>query len=124
MTWKASRDTRWDSSQTMNKHPARDEWEDQAECSTRKIRKTLPFKVWVNPTPTEEKLAKEICVHHCNVRTECLRDALNDKYAEGVRAGYRFEDGAVSQEDADDIKKTFKWKPRRITEEVQELRDL
>ncbi len=44
-------------------------------------------------------VAKNICFA-CPVRELCMRDALTDNEAEGIRGGYRFERGYVSKEDA------------------------
>lgn len=54
-------------------------------------------------TTTEPDLkadvARVLC-WECPVREACLRDALKDIEAEGIRGGYRFENGTVSKEDA------------------------
>ena len=47
-------------------------------------------------------VAKEICIA-CPVREFCLRDALKDIEAEGIRGGYRFGNGTVPKGDARDI---------------------
>lgn len=57
------------------------------------------------PDP-QAHVAKNICFA-CPVREACLRDALSDNEAEGIRAGYRFEKGYVSKEDARKMFKEF-----------------
>jgi len=75
-------------------------------------------------------VAKNIC-YACPVRELCLRDALSDNEAEGIRAGYRFERGYVSRDDARKIQKEFnlRAKVRKVAQvvyvkdhQVQELR--
>lgn len=44
-------------------------------------------------------VAKTIC-SACPVRKKCLVDAISDNESEGIRGGFRFEQGNVSKEDA------------------------
>jgi len=46
----------------------------------------------------KEDIAKAICIE-CPVREKCLRDAITDNEAEGIRGGYRFSFGNVSREE-------------------------
>lgn len=83
------------------------------------------------PHPNAE-IAKNICFA-CPVREKCLRDALSDNDAEGIRAGYRFEDGRVSRRDARNIFNEWGLRARLIkknrtvenvkSEEVQGVRE-
>lgn len=50
------------------------------------------------PDPKAD-IAKVLC-DDCPVKEFCLRDAIKDNEAEGIRAGYRFENGTVSREDS------------------------
>lgn len=87
-----------------------DLWRDEAECSFVVLVDETMETAWDNIdvgtwTKTETvpdsraDVAKLIC-YGCPVREFCLRDALNDNEAEGIRAGYRFEFGTVNKEDA------------------------
>lgn len=60
------------------------------------------WKSYSSEPHANAEVAKQICFS-CPVREACLRDALSDNEAEGVRAGYRFEDGKVSRRDARNI---------------------
>ena len=57
------------------------------------------------PDP-QSLVAKNICMA-CPVRGACLRDALEDNEAEGIRGGFRFENGYISKEDARLLYKEF-----------------
>lgn len=50
------------------------------------------------PDPQAE-IAKQIC-YACLVRESCIRDAVKDNAAEGLRGGYRFEDGTLTRREA------------------------
>jgi hypothetical protein len=50
------------------------------------------------PDP-QSLVAKNICFA-CSVREACIRDALSDNEAEGIRGGFRFENGYITKEDA------------------------
>ena len=71
------------------------------------------FVDWNAPYEADPKanIAKTICAG-CPVRRECLADALSDNAAEGIRAGFRFENGNVSREDARLIFKEFSLRAR------------
>jgi len=88
-----------------------DLWRDDALCLSAVSQDANLKKAWDNvdvgtwetpkyePDPSEA-LAKSICNTACPVREKCLRDALSDNEADGVRAGFRFENGNVSNSDA------------------------
>lgn len=87
-----------------------DLWRDDAECSFIVAVEPEMETAWDNidvgtwqktETVPDSKadVAKNICFA-CPVREFCLRDALADNEAEGLRGGYRFEFGAVSKADA------------------------
>lgn len=87
-----------------------DLWRDEASCSA--IVKVDPSmqSAWDNidigtwektvtePDPKAD-IASALC-EDCPVRELCLRDALKDNEVEGLRAGFRFENGTTSQNDA------------------------
>lgn len=60
------------------------------------------WKSYASEPHSKAEVSKNICFG-CLVRENCLRDALSDNEAEGIRAGYRFEDGRVSRRDARNI---------------------
>jgi len=87
-----------------------DLWRDDAECSFIVAVEPEMETAWDNidvgtwkkteTVPDENAdVAKNICFV-CPVREFCLRDALKDNEAEGLRGGYRFEFGTVSKNDA------------------------
>lgn len=51
-------------------------------------------------------VARNICFA-CPVREACIRDALTDNEAEGIRGGFRFEKGYLSKEDARKLYQEF-----------------
>lgn len=87
-----------------------DLWRDEAQCAL--ISKVEPEMqtAWDNievgtwekteTVPDERADVAKIICFECPVREMCLRDALLDNEAEGLRAGYRFENGTVSKYDA------------------------
>lgn len=87
-----------------------DLWRDEASCNfIVKVDKSMETawdnidvgtwqKTITEPDPKAD-IAKILCFD-CPVRELCLRDAVNDNEAEGIRGGYRFENGTVSRSDA------------------------
>jgi hypothetical protein len=63
------------------------------------------------PDPAEN-VAKTLCVSSCPVREKCLRDALSDNEVDGIRGGFRFENGNVSMSDAKVIFNEFSLRAR------------
>ena len=87
-----------------------DLWRDEAECSFVVAVDESMKTAWDNidvgtwertVTVPDQKadIAKILCAS-CPVREFCLRDAVRDNQAEGIRAGYRFENGNVSSREA------------------------
>jgi len=71
------------------------------------------FEGWDVPygVDPQENIAREICAG-CPVRRDCLIDAIQDNESEGLRAGFRFNQGNVSKEDARVIFKEFSLRAR------------
>lgn len=87
-----------------------DLWRDMASCAfvvkaepeTQTAWDNIDVGTWektVTEPDAQADVAKILCFD-CPVREMCLRDALKDIEAEGIRAGYRFENGTVSKHDA------------------------
>lgn len=95
-----------------------DLWRDQAKClpiaqadpSMETAWDNIETGTWKksehNPSPLAP-IAEEICVNQCPVRELCLKDAISDNEADGLRGGYRFEFGTVSRRVAQDIFNEF-----------------
>jgi hypothetical protein len=81
-----------------------DEWRDEAECY--KYIDSIMQDAWVDEESPLKADAMDICLT-CPVRELCLRDAAADKEAIGIRGGFEFEDGKVSNRDQQAIKKEF-----------------
>ena len=62
---------------------------------------------WNQRNDQNREHAKSVCINVCKVRIDCLSDALQDKKAEGMRAGFFFEAGVVSRTAAREILKEF-----------------
>lgn len=85
-------------------------WRDEASCFDVVAEDDSMATAWDNvntgwePTDYEpdpmESIAKAVCFNKCPVRMECLRSALNDEYSEGIRGGYRFHEGRMTQREA------------------------
>ena len=87
----------------------KDEWKIDALCPVAVQSEPSLITAWDNilvdfdearyePDP-QASVAKAIC-SGCPSRRECLVDAIADNEAEGLRAGYRFNQGTVDKYDA------------------------
>ena len=79
------------------------------------------------PSPLAQ-VAKQICLS-CPVRELCLVDAIEDNEAEGIRGGYRFENGYVMREDARKIYGQFELRAKvkknsRLREKSPEMSEV
>lgn len=129
------------SHRTPTKNEFDDAYRERAACRDAVLEEPSLATAWDNidagtweeenyvPDP-QEFVAKNICFE-CPVRELCLRDALTDNEAEGLRAGFRFERGYVSKDDSRKIRKEFglRAKIRKVAQvvyvkdnQVQELR--
>lgn len=80
-------------------------WRDDAKCDEVSQSAFIPESAWHSPTDDTKYLAEDICKTKCKVREECLRDALTDPYAEGMRGGFIFAEGKVSKDDVRHIRR-------------------
>jgi hypothetical protein len=72
------------------------------------------------PDPQED-VARALCINACPVRERCLRDALRDNEAEGIRGGFRFENGAVSSKEGRAMFKEFGLRARIIKRQLSDV---
>ena len=77
-------------------------WRADAACEQLIIKnendKTLGA-AWIAEDGPLEPLARLVCEMDCKVRFACLIEALGDHEAQGVRAGYYFDEGGLEAPD-------------------------
>jgi hypothetical protein len=73
-------------------------WREEAKCH--EAVRTMPslLGAWTTERTPDTALAREVC-SDCSVRYQCVMAALADPEAEGIRAGYAFEGGALESRD-------------------------
>lgn len=82
------------------------EWHAASACAPVTVARKEMGAAWLDQFHARQVEAKEICAT-CPVRELCVRDALEDRHAEGLRGGVFFEAGQVTQEGAREIRKKF-----------------
>lgn len=73
-------------------------WRDRAECHKRVTSGEVDEWAFTDEENPDYLRAISAC-GVCPVRDQCLRDAVQDPEAQGVRAGYYFDLGVVSRSD-------------------------
>ena len=83
-------------------------WRDEAECAL--VVEIKPYMQGAWDGPNEEDIrhpysdqAQEICQTECAMRLMCLKTALTNPEAQGLRGGYEFDGGTVPVADAREI---------------------
>ena len=87
-------------------------WLSGAECAKEVVRRDIMGGAWDGPNEDGDrhvfhKEAKRICRDVCPVREFCLRDAMKDEEAQGLRGGYEFDGGKVPVGIAREIVENF-----------------
>lgn len=82
-------------------------WRWKAKCHEEVQAQPFLDAAWNVKNDDNAKHAKSVCETVCPVRIDCLVDALQDKKAEGLRAGFFFDSGVVSRKDAKKILAEF-----------------
>lgn len=86
----------------------KDKWREKAACRATATVDRSMRTAWDNIYEEEiddyvedpqAETARQICFA-CEVRMECLSDAVADNMSEGIRGGYRFHQGTLSRRDA------------------------
>lgn len=75
-------------------------WRRKAECADKSVKVPPMMGAWDGPNEDGERhpmhyAAREICLTGCPVQLECLKDAVQDPEAQGLRGGYEFDGGKV-----------------------------
>lgn len=80
-------------------------WRDETACAPEASTDYIYETAWHSPNEATVEHAKLVCEVVCTVREKCLRDALTDPYAEGIRGGFQFSEGKVAKEDVRHIRR-------------------
>ena len=104
-----------------------DSWRDAALCARLIDSKVIPDSTFLVDDEYNDEYLASVCAQ-CPVMDLCLRDACLDDTAQGYRAGYRFDRGAVLREDMRELKSKYGYevriRNRKHVAEVQEVRDV
>lgn len=92
---------------TISSEPS---WRDDAACA-------MPAAgmedAWISEDRSDEMKARATCYSKCKVRYQCLLDAMTDEEAEGIRAGFHFDAGALDVRDRTKLRREFGFSARR-----------
>ena len=102
---------------TPHRIPPRDQpWRSESACAKITEKHEERGGDWVRegdwPESESSMQARRICTQVCKVRMECLFEALSDPKAQGIRAGFRFQQGSLTPRDARRLKEEFGIKGR------------
>ncbi len=82
-------------------------WKDDAACHAKATEDEKFSGAWINEQGVRRHVAENICRTQCEVRNQCLADALTDPWAEGLRGGYWFSTGALLSRDRTKMVREF-----------------
>lgn len=74
-------------------------WRERSACYKLVEAEPIFQTAWLVKDDVGASQAKALCAE-CPVRLDCLVDALGDPEAQGLRAGFYFDSGVVSRQDA------------------------
>lgn len=93
-------------------------WRDEGSCASVLQDDPEIADAWTNEFSPFMAEAREICAE-CPVRLLCLKDAVEDEEAMGIRAGYHFYMGSVIVPEAREIVREIGRRPLRLRQRRQ-----